>query len=88
MKILPRDPRVVMVVVFGRSRGPSTALAGCVREVLMLGNMKSRLKEETNGGKSRGVVMIYSSCEPSRTYGVVLIFFLWVVETIWSSEPN
>jgi hypothetical protein len=37
--------------------------------------MKSRLKEETNGGKSRGVVMIYSSCEPSRTYGVVLIFF-------------
>ena len=49
--------------------------------------MKSRLKEETNGGKSRGVVMIYSSCEPSRTYGVVLIF-LWVVETIWSSEPN
>ena len=54
----------------------------------MLGNMKSRLNEETNGGKSRGVVMIYSSCEPSRTYGVVLIFFLWVVETIWSSEPN
>jgi hypothetical protein len=29
MKILPRDPRVVMVVVFGRSRRPSTALAGC-----------------------------------------------------------
>ena len=50
--------------------------------------MKSRLKEETNGGKSRGVVMIYSSCEPGKTYGVVLIFFLWVVETIWSSEPN
>ncbi len=53
MKILPRDPRTVMVVVFGRSGRPSTALAGCVREV-MLGNMKSRLKEETNGGKSRG----------------------------------
>jgi hypothetical protein len=50
--------------------------------------MKSRLNEETNGGKSRGVVMILSSCEPSRMYGVVLIFFLWVVETIWSSEPN
>jgi hypothetical protein len=31
--------------------------------------------------------MIYSSCEPGKTYGVVLIF-LWVVETIWSSEPN
>jgi hypothetical protein len=42
----------------------------------MLGNMKSRLKEETNGGKSRGVVMIYSSCEPGKTYGVVLIFFM------------
>jgi hypothetical protein len=53
----------------------------------MLGNMKSRLKEETNGGKSRGVVMIYSSCEPGKTYGVVLIFS-WVVETIWTSEPN
>ena len=26
MKILPRDPRVVMVVVFGRSGRPSTAL--------------------------------------------------------------
>ena len=76
-----------MVVVFGRSRRPSTALAGCVRKVFMLGNMKSRLKEETNGGKSRGVVMIYSSCEPGKTYGVVLIF-LWVVETIWTSEPN
>ena len=48
--------------------------------------MKSRLKEETNGGKSRGVVMIYSSSEPGKTYGVVLIFFLWVVES--SSEPN
>ena len=75
MQILPRDPRAVMVVVFGRSRRPSTALAGCVREVFMLGNMKSRLKEETNGGKSRGVVMIHTSCEPGRTYGVVLIFF-------------
>jgi hypothetical protein len=31
--------------------------------------------------------MIYSSCEPGKTYGVVLIF-LWVVETIWSIEPN
>ena len=31
--------------------------------------------------------MIYSSCELCKTYGVVLIF-LWVVETIWSSEPN
>ncbi len=49
--------------------------------------MKSRLKEETNRGKSRGVVMIYSSCEPGKTYGVVLIF-LWAVETIWTSEPN
>ena len=38
--------------------------------------MKSRLKEETNGGKSRGVVMIYSSSEPGKTYGVVLIFFM------------
>ena len=31
--------------------------------------------------------MIYFSCEPGKTYGVVLIF-LWVVETIWSIEPN
>ena len=78
MKILPRDPRAVMVVVFGRSGRPSTALAG-VRRVgcqVMLGNMKNRFNEETNGGKSRGVVMIYFSCEPGRTYGVVLIFFL------------
>jgi len=75
MKILPRDPRAVMVVVFGRSGRPSTALAA-VYVKFMLGNMKSRLKEETNGGKSRGVVMIYSSCEPSKTYGVVLIFFM------------
>ncbi len=41
----------------------------------MLGNMKNRFNEETNGGKSRGVVMIYFSREPGRTYGVVLIFF-------------
>jgi hypothetical protein len=54
-------------------RGPSTALAGTPR--LMLGNMKNRFNEETNGGKSRGVVMIYFSCEPGRTYGVVLISF-------------
>ena len=54
----------------------------------LLGNMKNRFNEEKNGGKSRGVVMIYSSCVPGKTYGVVLIFFLWVVETIWSSEPN
>ena len=63
-----------MVVVFGRSRRHSTAL-GAVYAKYMLRNMKSRLKEETNGGKSRGVVMIYSSCEPGKTYGVVLIFF-------------
>jgi hypothetical protein len=42
----------------------------------LLGNMKNRLNEETNGGKSRGVFMIYSSCEPGKTYGVVLIFFM------------
>ena len=51
MKILPRDPRAVMVVVFGRSRRPSTAL-GAVYAKYMLRNMKSRLKEETNGGKA------------------------------------
>ncbi|MFN9907224.1 MAG: hypothetical protein ACK56F_14075 [bacterium] len=76
LRILPRDPRVVKVVVFGQIQGGLQLLwrvAAC--EVFMLGNMKSRLNEETNGGKSRGVVMIYSSCEPSRMYGVVLIFF-------------
>jgi hypothetical protein len=33
MKILPRDPRTVMVVVFGRSRRPFNCSGGCVREV-------------------------------------------------------
>ena len=75
MKILPRDPRVVMVVVFGRSRRPSNCSGRLCTRSICQENMKSGLKEETNGGKSRGVVMIYSSCEPSRTYGVVLIFF-------------
>jgi hypothetical protein len=63
--------------------GPSTAPGEACRMVTftpsyrqdLLGNMKSRLNEETNGGKSRGVVMIYFSCEPGKTYGVVLIFF-------------
>jgi hypothetical protein len=54
-------------------RGPSTALASTPR--FMLGNMKNRFNEETTGGKSRGVDMIYFSCEPGKTYGVVLIFF-------------
>ena len=75
-----------MVVVFGRSRRPFNCSGGCVREVYAR-KYEKWLKEETNGGKSRGVFMIYTSCEPSRTYGVVLIF-LWVVETIWTSEPN
>ena len=75
MKILPRDPRVVMVVVFGQIQEASNCSGGLCTRSICQENMKSRLKEETNGGKSRGVVMIYSSCEPSRTYGVVLIFF-------------
>jgi hypothetical protein len=40
-----------MVVVFGRSGRPSTALEA-VYAKYMLRNMKSRLKEETNGGKA------------------------------------
>ncbi len=75
MKILPRDPRVVMVVVFGQIQEAFNCSGGLCTRSICQENMKSWLKEETNGGKSRGVVMIYTSCEPSRTYGVVLIFF-------------
>ncbi len=83
VRILPRDPRVVKVVVFGQIQeafncsGGYLALDAKLRGVrqVMLGNMKNRFNEEMNGGKSRGVVMIYSSCEPGKTYGVVLIFF-------------
>jgi hypothetical protein len=62
--------------------GPSAALGeACqvakISRQALLGNMKNRLNEETNGGKSRGVVMIYFSCEPGRMYGVVLIFYGW-----------
>jgi hypothetical protein len=73
----------VKVVVFGQIQEAFNCSGGYlaldaklrgVREV-MLGNMKNRFNEETNGGKSRGVVMIYFSCEPGRMYGVVLIFF-------------
>ena len=67
-----------MVVVFGRSRRPSTALAGCtVYAKYYARKYENRFNEEKNGGKSRGVVMIYSSCEPGKTYGVVLIFFFY-----------
>jgi hypothetical protein len=77
VRILPRDPRTEGASSSGRSRRPSTALMGCAvyTKLFMLRNMKSRFDEETNGGKSRGVVMIYFSCEPGKTYGVVLIFF-------------
>ena len=34
------------------------------------------VKRRNERRHSRGVFMIYASCEPSRTYGVVLIFFL------------
>ena len=74
MKILPRDPRTVMVVVFGRSRRPFNCSGGCVREVYAKEYEKS-VKRRNERRQSRGVFMIYTSCEPSRTYGVVLIFF-------------
>ena len=74
MKILPRDPRAVMVVVFGRSRRPFNCSGGCVREVYARKYEKS-VKRRNERRQSRGVFMIYTSCEPSRTYGVVLIFF-------------
>ncbi len=78
LRILPRDPRVVKVVVFGQIQEAFNCSDGlpCAK-LFMLGNMKNRFNEEKNGGKSRGVVMIYSSCEPGKTYGVVLIYFFY-----------
>jgi hypothetical protein len=33
------------------------------------------VKRRNERRQSRDIFMIYASCEPSRTYGVVLIFF-------------
>ena len=64
------------VVVFGQIQEAFNCSGGLhsVREVYARKYEKS-VKEETNGSKSRGVVIIYTSCEPGKTYGVVLIFF-------------
>ena len=76
VRILPRDPRTEGASSSGRSRRPSTAQAGTWRWMPSYARKYEKsVNEETNGGKSRGVVMIYFSCEPGRTYGVVLIFF-------------
>jgi hypothetical protein len=55
MKILPRDPRVVMVVVFGRSRRPSNALAGCtVYAKYMLGKYEKSVKRRNERRQKQG----------------------------------
>ena len=53
MKILPRDPRVVMVVVFGQIQEAFNCSGGLhsVREVYAR-KYEKWLKEETNGGKA------------------------------------